>query len=135
MGGQLPSELAPLEDRSNIRVNIRAVEGATYEYTRDRVDELAKHIQGVVPEIHLSTSGGAGFGGPVNQALQNIYLKEPEERSRNQQEIFDHLSSEMNQFTGIRAFPSQPPTIGERRSAQPVQFVLKASRVETLIDV
>jgi multidrug efflux pump len=135
MGGQLPSELAPLEDRSNIRVNIRAVEGATYEYTRDRVDELAKHIQTVVPEIHLSTSGGAGFGGPVNQALQNIYLKEPDERKRNQQEIFDHLSSEMNQFTGIRAFPSQPPTIGERRSAQPVQFVLKASRVETLIDV
>jgi multidrug efflux pump len=135
MGGQLPSELAPLEDRSNIRVNIRAVEGANYEYTRDRVDELAKHIQAVVPEIHLSTSGGAGFGGPVNQALQNIYLKEPDERKRNQQEIFDHLSSEMNQFTGIRAFPSQPPTIGERRSAQPVQFVLKASRVETLIDV
>ena len=41
----------------------------------------------------------------------------------------------MNQFTGIRAFPSQPPTIGERRSAQPVQFVLKASRVETLVEV
>ncbi len=133
MGAGLPSELAPLEDRSNIRINIRAQEGATYEYTRDRVDELAKHIVTTVPEIRQTTSGG-GMASP-NTALQNIYLKEPNERTRTQQEIFDQLSDEMNQFRGIRAFPSQPPTIGERRSAQPVQFVLKASRVETLVEV
>ncbi|MBX7184933.1 MAG: efflux RND transporter permease subunit [Vicinamibacteria bacterium] len=135
MGGQLPSELAPLEDRSNIRINIRAAEGATYEYTRDRVDELAKHIATTVPEIRHSTSGGGGLNMGPNTGLQNIYLVEPNERTRSQQAIFDQLSDEMNQFTGIRAFPSQPPTIGERRSAQPVQFVLKASRVETLVDV
>jgi len=135
MGAELPSELAPLEDRSNIRINIRAQEGATYEYTRDRVDELAKHIVVTVPEISQTTSGGGGMGANPNMGLQNIYLKEPHERTRTQQEIFDQLSNEMNQFTGIRAFPSQPPTIGERRSAQPVQFVLKASRVETLIEV
>ena len=46
MGAGLPAELAPLEDRSNIRINIRAQEGATYEYTRDRVDELAEAHRG-----------------------------------------------------------------------------------------
>ena len=135
MGGQLPSELAPLEDRSNIRINIRAQEGATYEYTRDRVDELARHVATTVPEIRHSTSGGGGLNAGPNTGLQNIYLVEPSERTRTQQQIFDQLSDEVNQFTGIRAFPSQPPTIGERRSAQPVQFVLKASRVETLVEV
>ncbi len=135
MGGQLPSELAPLEDRSNIRINIRAQEGATYEYTRDRVDELARHVATTVPEIRHSTSGGGGLNAGPNTGLQNIYLVEPNERTRTQQQIFDQLSDEVNQFTGIRAFPSQPPTIGERRSAQPVQFVLKASRVETLVEV
>ena len=135
VGGRLPSELAPLEDRSNLRINVRAVEGATYDYTAARIDELARHIATTVPEIRHSTSGGGGLLGSPNTGLQNIYLVEPDERTRSQQEIFDQLSDEVNQFTGIRAFPSQPPTIGERRSGQPVQYVLKASRVETLIEV
>jgi multidrug efflux pump len=135
VGGKLPSELAPLEDRSNLRINVRAAEGATYDYTSARIDELAKHIATTVPEIRHSTSGGGGLLGSPNTGLQNLYLVEPGERTRSQQEIFDQLSDEVNQFTGIRAFPSQPPTIGERRSGQPVQYVLKASRVETLIDV
>ncbi len=135
VGEKLPSELAPLEDRSNIRINVRAPEGATYDFTAARVDELARHIATTVPEIRHSTSGGGGLLGSANTGLQNLYLKEPAERTRSQQEIFDQLSDEVNQFTSIRAFPSQPPTIGERRSGQPVQYVLKASRVETLVEV
>jgi len=130
----IPAELAPLEDRSNIRINVRAAEGATYEYTTARLDELSEHIARTVPEIR-HTFSITGMGGNPNGGAQNIYLKEPDERGRSQQQIFQQLADDMDQFTGIRAFPAQPPTIGERRGGQAVQYVLKASRVETLVDV
>ena len=130
---QIPAELAPLEDRSNIRVNVRAVEGATYEFLSARLDELADHLVASVPEIR-ETFSIAGRGGGPNTGAQNIYLVEPHERTRSQQQIFRQIADDMNQFTGIRSFPSQPPTIGDRRGGQPVQYVLKASEVQTLID-
>ena len=36
---QIPSEMAPLEDRSSISINTRAAEGATYEYIRDYTED------------------------------------------------------------------------------------------------
>jgi multidrug efflux pump len=135
LGAKLPSELAPLEDRSNIRVNVRAQEGATFEYTLARINELAQHLVATVPEIRHTFSFLGGGGGSPNTGNQNIYLVEPHERGRSQQAIFQQISQDLEQFTGIRAFPGQPPTIGERRAGQPVQYVLKASRVETLVDV
>ena len=135
IGGKLPTELAPLEDRSNIRIVARAVEGATFEYTLERINELAQHIKETVPGVRHSFSFLGGGGAGPNSANQQIYLLEPHERKESQQEIFNKLSGELEQFTGIRAFPAQPPTIGERRAGQPVQYVLKASRVETLIEV
>jgi multidrug efflux pump len=135
IGGKLPSELSPLEDRSNIRIVVRAVEGATFEYTGARIDELAQFIGDTVPGIRHTFSFMGGGGAGVNSANQQIYLVEPHERKVSQQEIFTKLSRDLEQFTGVRAFPAQPPTIGERRAGQPVQYVLKASRVETLIDV
>ena len=135
IGGRLPSELAPLEDRSNIRITVRAQEGATFEYMLARMTELAEHIATSIPEVRHSFSFMGAGGGSANTAAQQLYLVEPHERKRSQQEIFRQLAGELDQFTGVRAFPGQPPTIGDRRAAQSVQYVLKASRVETLIEV
>jgi multidrug efflux pump len=41
----------------------------------------------------------------------------------------------INPITGIRAFPSQPPTIGSRFGGQPVQYVLQAPNFDKLIEV
>jgi len=128
-----PTELAPLEDRSNIRINVLAPEGATYEFLSARLDELSDHLLATVPEIRHTFSIAGRWGSP-NTGAQNVYLVEPDERTRSQQQIFRQIGDDLNQFTGIRGFPSQPPTIGDRRSGQPVQYVLKASEVQTLID-
>ena len=45
-----PSEMAPLEDRSNIRLNSVAPEGATYEYMARYADEISTFIEETVPE-------------------------------------------------------------------------------------
>ena len=134
---RIPTELAPLEDRSNIRVNIRGPEGATYDYTERELDAMAAFVKDTVPETSRTYSIIGGFGGTggPNVGVQNIYLTEREERTRSQEEIYKELSRAMGRFDGIAAFPAQPPTIGSRFAGQPVQLVVQAPSLRELTDV
>jgi multidrug efflux pump len=131
---RVPSELAPLEDRSNIRINVRGPEGATYAYTERELDSLAAYVEDNVPETSRTYSIIGGFGGTggPNVGVQNIYLTEREERSRPQEEIFRQVAKGMGSFQGLSAFPAQPPTIGSRFAGQPVQLVIQAPSVREL---
>jgi len=130
-GSSLKSELAPLEDRSNLRIQATAPEGATFEYMQKYMDDLTDVVLTATPEVQTPITN-VGAGGQVNNGFINMYLVPPSQRERSQQEIYDKLSKEINSITGIRAFPSQPPTIGSRFGGQPVQFVLQAPEFEKL---
>jgi multidrug efflux pump len=131
--GGLKRELAPLEDRANIRVNVRAPEPASYDYTEHALDQIALWVRDNVPEMVRTYSITALFGGPVNSGVQNIYLSERGERERSQEQIFHQISRGLSDFSRLRIFPSQPPTIGDRFGGQPVQYVLQApSQAEML---
>ncbi|HEX7260607.1 MAG TPA: efflux RND transporter permease subunit [Luteolibacter sp.] len=134
---RLPRELAPLEDRENIRIVVTAPEGSTYEFTESWMDKVAVHVEENVPEVFQSFSiiGGGGGRTAANGGTQAIYLKPPDERTRTQSEIADQLTKEMTDFSGVRAITTQPPTIGDRRSGQPLAFVLQAPNLEALIKV
>ena len=81
---KLPSEMAPLEDRSNIRVNSTAPEGATFDYMARYADELSTFVESAVPEQDkiIQMIGG----GNTNRANINLWLVDSEERDRTQQE-------------------------------------------------
>ncbi len=130
----LGRELAPLEDRSNIRVNVRAPETANFEYTERALDEVAQWVNDNVPEVSRTFSIAAQ-GGTVNTGVQNVYLKESTERVRTQQQIFEQLSKGLSGFSSLRVFPSQPPTIGERFGGQPLQYVIQAPSYEEMVKV
>ncbi|MCC6664268.1 MAG: efflux RND transporter permease subunit [Polyangiaceae bacterium] len=132
--GKLRSELAPLEDRSNIRVGVRAPEGTSYEHTEAQLDRLAALVTDSVPELSRTYSITALFGGPVNTGVQNLYLKEPHERRRSQEQIFQDLSQKLGGFSELRTFPSQPPTIGNRFAGQPLQYVIQAPNLQALAE-
>ena len=132
----VPRELAPLEDRENIRINVNAPEGSSYEFTESWMDKIATYVDDSVPETYRTFTIMGGFGRTeASIASQNIYLKPPEERTRSQAEIHKQILEDMNAFTGVRAFATQPPTIGDRRSGQPLSYVLQAPNLETLIEV
>ncbi len=131
----LPRELAPLEDRANIRVNVRAPEAASYEYTAAALDDVGRWVQENVPEVHRTYSITAPWGGAVNTGVQNIYLTPPESRSRSQAEIFAQLAKGLGQQTALRVFPAQPPTIGARFGGLPLQYVLQAPSAKDLLEV
>lgn len=137
IGGQLKSELAPLEDRSNIRVSALAPEGASFEYTAKYMDEMTKYVMDSIPEVSapITLIAIGGGGGATNSGTLNLYLKDPKDRERTQQQVFSQLSKEVNNFYGVRAFPSQPPTIGSRFGGQPIQYVIMANSFDSLTKI
>ena len=131
---RVPSELAPLEDRSNISVNFRGMEGASYEYTSRQMDVFARELVDGVPEIYRTISIIGARGAGANNGFQIIFLVDPDERARDQATIFRQISGLTAKFDGLRGTPSQPPTIGSRRGGPPGQFVLKAPSFEALLE-
>jgi multidrug efflux pump len=138
IGGSLQNELAPLEDRSNVRVNVTAPEGTTFEYTDKYMKELTQLIMDSVPEapgpIEIIAPSFSSVGA-TNRGIVNLYLIKPEDRTRTQDQIHKVLSRNFNSITGVRAFAIQPPTIGSRFARQPIQYVLQAPNYEKLIEV
>jgi multidrug efflux pump len=125
----LPSELAPLEDRSRVRLFATAPEGATFDYMDAYVDGMIATVGEEVPESEaLVTVTSPGFGGrSTNSAFGFITLSPPAERERTQAEIADALGGAMGGLTGARTFVSQQPTISVGRGGGlPVQYVLQA---------
>jgi multidrug efflux pump subunit AcrB len=52
----LPKELAPLDDRSFIRISATAPEGSSYEYMTNFMDQLTKYVIDSVPEKRIAHS-------------------------------------------------------------------------------
>lgn len=126
----VPSEMAPLEDRSNIRITSTAPEGATFEYMSRYSDELSSFVEQEVPEQEkIIQMIGAGN---TNRANLNLWLVDPEERSTTQQEIADELAVQVRNFTGARTMVSQQQTFGGRRGGLPVEYVIQAKNLEDL---
>lgn len=134
LGTSLPSELAPMEDRSEFRLQAQAQEGATYEYMDRYVTELTDFVMNEVPEkAGLVSVTAPGFGGSgVNSGFVRVILKEPNERDRTQQEIVDDVTMKVKKYSGVRTFITQAQTIGDRRGGFPLQFVIQAGEMEKL---
>ncbi|MFZ6014635.1 MAG: efflux RND transporter permease subunit [Bacteroidota bacterium] len=137
LGATLPSELAPMEDRSEFRLQAQAPEGATFEYMDGYVSELTDFIRREVPEqIGKVSVTAPGFGGAAaNSGFVRVMLSDPKSRSRTQQEIVDDITIKARKYSGVRTFITQAQTIGDRRSGFPVQFVIQAGEIGKLKQV
>lgn len=134
----IPKELAPLEDRGQLRIFATAPEGASFEYMDNYVDRMIEAVRDNVPEleaINTVTSPGFGASSSVNSAFGFLTLVDKSERERSQQEIADQLSAVMADLSGAQTFVSQPQSIGNRRGGLPVQYVLQAQNLEQLEEV
>ncbi|MBN2188498.1 MAG: efflux RND transporter permease subunit [Chitinispirillaceae bacterium] len=134
----LPSELAPSEDRSRLTVNAIAPEGTSFENMSGYMDNLYDQTRALVPEhrniIQMVPGSPGGGGSMVNTGMMRLFLKDPLERRRTQQEIARTLLREFRRLTGARIVVSQEQTIatGPGRGSLPVQYVLQAPNLEKL---
>lgn len=123
----IPSEMAPLEDRSQLTIRTSTPEGATYEFVRDYTDKISQIADSVVPELESNISiSRSGFG------MVRLILSDIRERDRSQMEIAADLSGALRKENEARAFVQQQSTFGGRRTSMPVQYVLQAPSIEKL---
>ncbi|MBR6758997.1 MAG: efflux RND transporter permease subunit [Alistipes sp.] len=126
----IPSELAPLEDRSQINISTKGSEGATYEFIRDYTENLNTIVDSLVPESKYVTARVSSGSGNIQIALNDIQT-----RDRSQMEIAEQITAAVSKQTKARAFVRQQSTFGGRRGGMPVQYVLQATTIERLEEV
>ncbi len=135
LGGSLPNELSPMEDRGRLRGTATAAEGSTFEYMETYMNELTDVTMQAIPDrdgIITVTSPGFGGGSTVNTGIITIILKDRAERERGQADILEELMPKVKSLTGARTFITQEPSFGDRRGGLPVQFVLQAPNFDKL---
>lgn len=129
----IPSEMAPMEDRSQLSIRATATEGTSFDYMSRYVDELAKVVQENTPE-QIQTFEMVGRGG-TNSANFSIMLCDIDQRDRSQQQIAESLTSKVSQLTGARSYVTQQQTFGGGRGGLPVQYVIQAPTLDYLKEI
>jgi multidrug efflux pump len=123
----IPSEMAPLEDRSEIIIRSTAPEGATFEYRRDYIDKIRRIVDSIAPErVSNVEIIGSTYG------MVRVILPDIKDRKRSQMDIASTISDVIKNATEARAFVQQQSTFGGRRTAMPIQYVLQASNIDKL---
>ncbi|WP_375584402.1 efflux RND transporter permease subunit [Cyclobacterium xiamenense] len=135
----IPSELAPIEDRGQIRINMAGPEGATFGYMDRVIDKMTTELEDLIPAEEregLISVTSPGFGtASTNSGFIRVILKDAEQRGRTQQEIFDEVAAYLRRETSVRAFGAQEPSIGDRRAGLPIQYVIQAQTLEKLKEI
>ncbi|TGE16611.1 efflux RND transporter permease subunit [Hymenobacter elongatus] len=130
----IPSELAPVEDRSRINVNATGPEGASFEFMdayMTQVSQLAQDSSGSsLSSVFAVTS--PGFGGGSNSGIARVLLVEADERGRSQDQVAAGLSSGVKRLSAARTSVSQDQSIGGGGGGLPVQFVIQTQDFEKL---
>ena len=126
----IPAEMAPLEDRSQLNINITTPEGSTYEFNQAYAEDVTALIEATVPERDKVTTMIRG-----SRAFVRVVLVPPAQRKRTQQEIANDLSARLRKMTKARASVIQQSTFGGRRTGLPIQYVLQAPNIEKLRDI
>ena len=128
--GEIPSEMAPLEDRSQITITTRGAEGVSYEYMRDYTEDITMLVDSIVPDAESVTSRVSSGSGNIR-----ITLKDLSERDYSQMDVASKLTKALETKTKARAFVQQQSSFGGRRASMPVQYVIQAVSIEKLQEV
>jgi multidrug efflux pump len=138
VGKMLPSELAPLEDRSLFRISTLAPEGTSYDAFEKFMDRTSQYMIDSVSEqrivVSLIAPSFAGSGS-VNSGIISMVLKDPDQRKRSQKEIVEGLNKKLGKFPEGKLFMLQEQTIsvgGSGRFGLPVQFVIQHLNFEKI---
>lgn len=136
MGRKLKSELAPMEDRSQFRLQLTAPEGTAFDYMDKYVDRISSFIVDSVNEgqvIISVTAPGFSGSGNTNTGFVRVVLSDPKDRLRSQQQIVDMVNRNTPKFNEGRSFAIQEQTISvNRRGGQPVAFVIQNNNFDKL---
>src|SRR5258705_13845834 len=99
VGKDIPSELAPLEDRNRVRVSITGPEGADFDYTDKVAYSVTQQLLDSVPEKGIVGTFAPGFGGGgSNAAFISMGLVDANKRKRSQDQIAQQMTNMFRRY-------------------------------------
>lgn len=140
---KLPSELAPLEDRSLVGLAVIAPEGTSFESMEESMKEISNYVADSIPDLNNNVTYAAVAAGigtlvqPANGGFQWVFLEDPDKRKSGmtQQQVYEKLVAASGRFRNVIVIPIQIPTIGGFSSSQPIEYVVQAPDLKSLIEV
>jgi hydrophobe/amphiphile efflux-1 (HAE1) family protein len=129
IGKDLPSEIAPMEDKSSVRFQLTGPEGASYGYMTAVGEKLVNFLYDSIPERTFTFGAIPGFGASgLNSGTARLGLVPPSERDKSQSEIVKELNKKLSRFNQLRIFAVEEQTISVglgSRGSLPVQFIIQ----------
>jgi multidrug efflux pump len=120
----LRAELAPVEDRGVVMVRGSGPEGATLAY----MSRYAGQVEAMLRDIPEVRSVLVILGFPeITDFMAIGRLKDWNERDVKQQDIAAQMRSKLESIPGVQAYANNPPSLGQRGSSRPIEFVLQTS--------
>lgn len=135
IGSLIPSELAPLEDKSRISVFATAPEGVSFELMDEYMKDIMRVMDSMPEKKTALTVTAPSFGAntAVNSGFARVALVPVGDRKKSQQQVVDELTAKFKKMSFARTFVSQEQTIGgDRRGGLPIQYVIQAPSFEKL---
>ncbi|HVT04525.1 MAG TPA: multidrug efflux RND transporter permease subunit [Thermoanaerobaculia bacterium] len=136
----VPKGFLPSEDQGQIRIQLEAAQGISYE-------EMVRHQQAASDIIAHDPNVATWFSfvgrGASNQGTLSLRLKPRNERKKSADEIILDLRPKLNAIPGIRAYLQNPPPIqlGGRSGSAQYQYTLQGpdtnelyASAQTLLD-
>jgi len=127
IGKNIQSELAPMEDKSSVRISMSSAEGTSYEDLRTDLLKAIRIMQDSIPEHAFTWGSVPGWGGSGG-ASGRLGMVEVHERTRTQSEIAADLNKKFKRLKNVRIFSVEEQTISVgmmSRGSLPVQFIIQ----------
>lgn len=133
----LPSEYAPAEDRGILMLNLRAPEGASFEY----MDRHAREMEAILLQESgagksvrrfLTRLPGTWGGAEVNSARGVVLLEHWDQRDESDTEVSSRVRQRLDELPGVRSFISSGGSLGIRSDGRPVAMVVGGPDYEQL---
>lgn len=123
----LPSEYAPKEDRGAFFLLVTGPEGASYEFTKEYMEEIEKRLMpyvesGEVTRLLVRAPRSFGVLSSFNDGIAIIVLNDWEVR-RSGFTVMGEIAKKLSDLPGVRAFPVMRQGFGGGIN-KPVQFVI-----------
>ncbi|MEJ5207226.1 efflux RND transporter permease subunit [Denitratimonas sp. CY0512] len=137
LGGQVPNELAPPEDRGAFFISVQGPEGAGFDYSVQQIAQVeALMIPMTSPEHTLdrvNTRVPGGFGGSeeMHTGMAMVFLKGWRERDVSTAQVVEEVREVLAEIPGVRALP-QVRTGLVRSRGQPFNVVIGGPDYEEL---
>lgn len=138
IGTFIPNELAPMEDKSRIRINVTGPEGTAYEAMDSYINSIIQLVDTIPEKEALMALTAPGWGsGSANSGFLRLALQQPNLRKRTQHQITEQINKQLQKYNFGRAYASQEQTIsgGGVRGGLPVQFIIMAPNFNKLKQV